>query len=141
MWSPLRVRGMSTDADDGGADQPMTVEMEVADGRTVITVSGQRDAAAVVRSASGERVYLPPEDFDEEPDPDARLQSPYRGAADSRDDNPYQPAREGPYQSSRQSDSPYDGAPDPTPTEGVESTPEGFRIVHPEPATDVRVLR
>ena len=102
-------------------------DVEITEGETLITMVGDRDAAVVVRSASGERIYLPPEDFD-------------RPAAQ---DSPYQSVRESdsPYQSVRESDSPYQSARTAMPREGLSSTPNGFKIRHPEPVTDLRLLR
>lgn len=120
---------------DGSSEADGAVEMdvEIANGETRITVSGDRDAAVVVRSESGERIYLPPEDFDRPVE--GRGQSPYDGAQ-----SPYEgpggrggdAARHGgtPYTPSRTMESP-----------GMESTPNGFRILHPEPVTDLRLLR
>jgi hypothetical protein len=107
--------------------ESVEVDVEIADGETVITVAGDRDAAVVVQSASGERIYLPPEDFD-------------RPAGQ---DSPYQSVRQSdsPYQSVRDNDSPYQSARAPMPREGLVSTPDGFRIRHPEPVTDFRLLR
>lgn len=102
----------------------MSVDVDVSDGRTTIEVSGGREVAVIVRSASGERIYLPPEAADDE----GGEQSPYRPAGDS----------------------PYDGAPDDSPygaarqqpaTLGLTETAGGFRILHPEPVTDCRLLR
>jgi hypothetical protein len=116
--------------------EAVSVDIDIQDGRTTITVSGDRDAAVVVRSASGERIYLPPEDFERPP----RDGSAY-GAADSpyqSADSPYQSA-DSPYQSA-DSDSPYQTA-GPKRSPGLEPTAEGFRIVHPEAVTDFRILR
>ena len=126
--------------------------MLVADGKTEITITGTQAAAVVVRSESGERIYLPPEDFDVDADSDspyqsARSDSPYQSVdSDSpyqsaRDDSPYQSARsDSPYQSARD-DSPYQSARQQFPEEGLRSTRDGYAIRHPEPVTDVRVLR
>lgn len=105
----------------------MNVDVEITDERTVVTVSGDRDAAVVVRSASGEQIYLPPEDFDRPAG--ERRQTPY--------DSPYQSAT--PYDSPY--DSPYQSGRQGGPTVGVEPTADGFRVVHPEPVTDFRLLR
>lgn len=103
----------------------MSVDVDIADGRTTITVTGDQDAAVVVRSRSGERVYLPPEE-----------------ATTPDEDSPYRPAGSG--------DSPYEGIPDDSPYSsarevqapvGLTATANGFRIVHPEPVTDFRILR
>jgi len=114
---------MSAGVSTGGS--PVSVEVDIADGRTTITVSGDQDAAVVVRSRSGERVYLPPEE-----------------AMQPDEDSPYRPAGSG--------DSPYEGVPDDSPyasardvqaSVGLTATANGFRIVHPEPVTDFRILR
>ncbi|MFC7096266.1 DUF7510 family protein [Halobaculum marinum] len=139
----------ATDADDApDEDRPVSVEIDIADGRTVITVTGDRDAAVVVESASGERIYLPPEDFRRPPDSAGRqdaygtgpstADSPYQSVSDS----PYQSVTsDSPYQSPGESDSPYQrGGPAPDRV-GLEPTADGFRIVHPEPVTDFRLLR
>jgi len=135
-------------------ERPVSVEMEIADGRTTITVTGDRSVAIVVRSASGERIYLPPEGFDEDLafDGDAAGSSAYQ-PSDSpyqSSDSPYQASdstqqsADSPYQSSdspyQTSDSPYQ-SPGATQTPGLETTASGFRIVHPEPVTDFRILR
>lgn len=122
-------------------DVEFTVSIE--NGETLLDLEGDRDAAVIVRSASGERIYLPPKGFDRPRDDD----SPYQSA---RDDSPYQSAREdSPYQGVRD-DSPYQSAPDDspyqsarqrTPRVGMVQTANGFRIRHPEPATEVRLLR
>lgn len=148
--------GNGEDAEDGrretdGNDRPVSVDVEIADGRTVIVVTGDRDAAVVVESASGERIYLPPEDFDRPPESegDARQDaygtgprpsdSPYQSAAS---DSPYQSATsDSPYQSPGESDSPYQRGGPASERVGLEPTADGFRIVHPEPVTDFRLLR
>jgi len=141
------------DGNDGDADggaRPVSVDIDIADGRTTIVVAGDRDAAVVVRSAAGERIYLPPEDFDRPPASetaggDARgtgsspSDSPYQSASGS--DSPYRSvAGDSPYQSAGGSDGPHrrGGAREHV---GLEPTADGFRIVHPEPADDVRILR
>ncbi|PSQ08026.1 hypothetical protein BRC97_01190 [Halobacteriales archaeon QS_6_71_20] len=125
------------DADrTGTAARPVSVDIDIADGRTTIAVSGDRDAAVVVRSAAGERIYLPPEDFDRPPASD----SPYQPAGDA--DSPYQSAAgDSPYQSADGSDSPYRRGGGAREHVGLEPTADGFQIVHPEPADDVRILR
>lgn len=149
----------------GGAsdDDRVSFSMTIEDGETVITMDGDRDTAVVVRSESGERIYLPPEDFDraavgdrDGSDTSAATDSPYTGLGT---DSPYQSApTDSPYQGA-ESDSPYRGAGSDSPYQGAESdssyqaagettrseglsaTADGYRIRHPEPATDVRVLR
>ena len=121
---------------DADAANDETFTMTVRDDETELVVEGTRDAAVVVRSASGEQIYLPPENFNRSRSDD----SPYQSA---RDDSPYQSARsDSPYQSARD-DSPYQSARGGGSGRRVGMTPtaDGFRIVHPEPATDVRVLR
>jgi len=128
--------------------------MTIEGGETILTMRGDRDTAVVVRSDSGERIYLPPEDFDR--DAPRSDDSPYRSAAaDSpydglRTDSSYQPAAtDSPYQSGEsdspyqgaESDSPYQAAGETTQSEGLSPTADGYRIRHPEPVTDVRVLR
>ncbi|SDM74718.1 hypothetical protein SAMN04487949_2477 [Halogranum gelatinilyticum] len=106
-------------------------DVRVADGKTEIAISGTQEAAVVVRSESGERVYLPPEGFDA----DADLDSPYQAA---RSDSPYQ---------SVDSDSPYQSARDDSPYQsirrgpGVTKTADGFTIVHGEEVTEYSVYR
>ncbi|RLM57676.1 hypothetical protein DVK02_07355 [Halobellus sp. Atlit-31R] len=123
------------DGGDREADERVTFAVNVEDGETVITMRGDRDTAVIVRSASGERIYLPPEDF--ERDAARRDGSPYQSAAE---DSPYRGARESPYRGIR-GDSPYQAARQSLPSEGLVPTADGYRIRHPEPATDVRVLR
>lgn len=145
----------STDASETAStadpeEREVSIEIEIADGRTVILVTGDRDAAVVVESASGERIYLPPEDFERPPESeDAARQDAY-GTGPRPSDSPYQSVQsDSPYQSvsadspyqSPDSDSPYQrtgGVPDHV---GLEPTADGFRIVHPEPVTDFRLLR
>jgi hypothetical protein len=128
------------------ADQDVEFTVEIIEGETLIEMTGDRDTAVIVRSESGERIYLPPEDFQRPPQ---TSDSPYqtaRGDSDSpyqtaRDDSPYQSARsDSPYQSARD-DSPYQSARQQFPEEGLRSTRDGYTIRHPEPVTDVRVLR
>lgn len=123
-------------------DEDVEFTVTIADGETLLELTGDRDAAVVVRSASGERVYLPPEGFDrprrdDSPYQSARDDSPYQSA---RDDSSYQSADDSPYQSARD-DSPYQSARQRTPKVGMVPTANGFRIRHPEPVTDVRLLR
>ncbi|MFC6973446.1 hypothetical protein ACFQL1_19930 [Halomicroarcula sp. GCM10025709] len=142
-----------SDSEDasGGRSIPISIDVDIDDGRTVITATGDRDAAVVVESRSGERIYLPPEDFERPPDSAAdtpHADSPYQSvesdspyqSADS--DSPYQPAEsDSPYQSADNSDSPYQSGGDVSERAGLSPTGDGFRIVHPEPVTDLRVLR
>lgn len=99
-------------------------DVEVREDRTLITITGQRDGAVIVRSEGGERIYLPPE---------------HALGGESRDDGVYQRAND---------DSVYQAATDDSVYQRADagrgrrtSTPEGIRIVHPEPTTDVRFLR
>jgi hypothetical protein len=108
-------------------DTGVSVSVDIEDGRTVIEVSGDPDAAVVVRSESGERIYLPPEESAVERD------SSYATAYDAADSD----AADSPYQSA---DSPYQSAGG-RQTPGIEPTADGFRIVHPEEVTDFRLLR
>ncbi|MDQ2054045.1 MULTISPECIES: hypothetical protein [Halobellus] len=123
------------DSGSSGADEQVNFAVNIEGGETVITMRGDRDTAVVVRSASGERIYLPPEDF--ERDAVRRDGSPYQSA---QDDSPYRGTRDSPYQGI-QSDSPYQAARQSLPSEGLVPTAEGYRIRHPEPVTDVRLLR
>jgi hypothetical protein len=103
-------------------DTPVSFDMEIGDGRTEITVTGDRDTAVIVRSESGETIYLPPEDFDRD--------AQHGGAYDS----PYEPR-------SGAQESPYSTHPDASSVTGMEPTASGYLIVHPEPITDIRFLR
>ncbi|WEL16738.1 MULTISPECIES: hypothetical protein [unclassified Halorhabdus] len=118
---------MGSGASSGGstAETPVSVTTEIEDGRTIVTVSGARNVIVVVNSASGERVYLPPGETN-----DAGESSPYRPTDSS--DSPYEGIAD---------DSPYGSRPQPDATLGVNPTANGFRLVHPEPADDVRFLR
>lgn len=116
---------------------PVSFDVTINDGQTTITISGDRDAAVVVRSAAGERIYLPPEDF--ERPPESASSSPY----DSPYSSPYSSPYDSPYEgTSSPYDSPYESSREQQqPTTGMEPTANGFRIVHPEPVTDLRLLR
>jgi len=121
--------------DEGG----VSVTAEIGDDRTEIVVERTRDTAVVVRSASGERVYLPPAKTTSESDPESTGQddSPYEGVPN---DSPYSGfSSESPYEGVPD-DSPYESSATPETTYGVVPTEDGFRIVHPEPAEDVRFL-
>lgn len=147
----------STDASDTAStaarddDREVSIEIEITDGQTVIVVTGDRDAAVVVESASGERIYLPPEDFERPPESDEDARQDAYGTGPRPSDSPYQSVRsdspyqsvdtDSPYQSPSESDSPYQRGGDVTDRAGLEPTADGFRIVHPEPAIDVRILR
>ncbi|CCQ33046.1 hypothetical protein HLRTI_001069 [Halorhabdus tiamatea SARL4B] len=158
-----------------GGDAPdVRVTTTIETDRTVVVVEGTHDAAVVVNSASGERVYLPPETatgeadvgskaHDDSPYAGIPTESPYEGITT---DNPYEGiATESPY-AGMATDSPYEGISTDSPYEGMATdspydglsdddngttrrseaygivpTDDGFRLVHPEPATDVRFLR
>lgn len=109
------------------------VDTTVEDGRTIVEVDGTREAAVVVRTDGEERIYLPPEEFEE----------PIGG------DSPYQSARASPYQRSDQV-SPYDGLSEDSPyqsarttprTEGTHPTEDGFRVVHSGEVSEFTVFR
>ncbi|MEF8851713.1 MAG: hypothetical protein V5A44_07080 [Haloarculaceae archaeon] len=112
------------------ADEQVSVDIDIEEGRTLVTVTGEREAAVVVYSESGERIYLPPEEHGED-------DSSYRPADQTsygtgEDSDPYAGIREeGPYDSGRRV----------TPSIGMNPTSGGFRILHPEPVTDLRLLR
>jgi len=115
---------------EGDDETPVSVEIDVEDGRTLVSVSGQRRAAVVVESESGERIYLPPEDPGEDDSSYRPADQSSYGSGDEND--PYAGIREeGPYDSGRRV----------TPSVGMNPTASGFRIFHPEPVTDVRLLR
>ncbi|MFD1569830.1 DUF7510 family protein [Halorubrum laminariae] len=97
------------------------IDTRVTDGRTVIDVAGTRDVAVVVRSTGGERIYLPPEGFDE-PVSESPYTSPYQGGSGIEGE-----------------ESPYGGTSGST--RGVVETADGFRITHPEPVTEFDVFR
>jgi hypothetical protein len=111
------------DQPGNGTDDRVEFDMEITDDRTEIVVSGDRDTAVVVRSRSGEKVYLPPEDFERSPE---NRQTAY--------DSPYRPR-------SGAEESPYRTRPDATSVTGMQPTATGYIVAHPEPVTDVRFLR
>jgi hypothetical protein len=119
-----------TDASTG--EQPVSFSMEIRDGRTEIRVSGDRDTSVVVQSESGEKIYLPPEDFDRPPGDGTAYESPH--GSGTAYESPYQPG-------SGSQESPYDTGPDADSVVGLEPTADGYLVVHPEPVTDVRFLR
>lgn len=124
--------GVPDDAED------VSVDVDIGGERTVITVAGTRDAAVVVSSGAGEEVYLPPENFDgaSEPDqPDSPYDSPYEGSPPA--DSPYESAEGG----SRPEVTEGEGRGASSEPIGLEPTGDGFRILHPEPVTDVRFIR
>ena len=108
----------------------VSIDVDIEDGRTLVVVTGEREAAVVVYSESGERIYLPPEDHVE-------------------DDSSYRPADQTSYGSDEGGDpyagireeGPYDSGRRVTPSMGMNPTPNGFRILHPEPVHDIRLLR
>ena len=99
----------------------LDINARLTDERTVIEVTGTRDVAVVVRSAGGERIYLPPESFDE-PVSKSPYSSPYQGGSGIDGE-----------------ESPYGG--ETGSTRGVIDTADGFRISHPETATEFDVYR
>jgi len=111
------------ETDGAGAERPVSFKMDIRNGRTEIRVSGDRDTSVIVESASGEKIYLPPEDFEREPETG---QTTY--------DSPY-------HSGSGAQDSPYQTHPDAESVTGLEPTADGYLIIHPEPVTDVRFLR
>lgn len=162
---------MTPPRSDSAGDDSVSFSVTIESGETVITMRGDRDTAVVVRSDAGERIYLPPEDFDrgapgstagsgetpvdspydgvrtDSPYQSAPTDSPYQGAGTDSpsqaggSDSPYQGVgSDSPYQGAG-SDSPYQAAGETTQSEGLSPTAEGYRIRHPEPVTDVRVLR
>jgi hypothetical protein len=116
---------MSERSDLGGGSGTVSMDVDVEDERTLINVSGQRNAAVIVEGESGERIYLPPEETEHDEE------DPYRpkGGADD------------PYEGIRETDSPYDPVRRSDPSIGMNERPNGFQILHPEPVTDVRLLR
>ncbi len=136
-----------------GVEPDAAVETTVTADRTVVEYRGTGDVAVVVRSAAGERVYLPLVDEADDGERDAESQpSPYGG--DDPGASPYggDTASEGggargvydglgddatPYGGSETSPYGAGGGLEP----GIQPTADGVRVVHPEPATDVRVLR
>ncbi|QCC49877.1 DUF7510 family protein [Halapricum salinum] len=117
---------MSTETEAG-------FEARIRNGRTILTITGERNVAVIVQSRSGERIYLPPEDVVGQDKSDLS-------------NGPYQPGLSGQDSDDEEVDS----------TSGRTETPydrsgglgmgrsgrlSGSRIVHHEPATDVRLLR
>jgi len=101
-------------------DTEVDVDARITEDRTVIDVTGTRDVAVVVRSDGGERIYLPPEGFDD-PVGGSPYTSPYQGAGAGGEESPYGGAT---------------GS-----TRGVMETADGFRVTHPEPVTEFDVFR
>lgn len=114
----------STDESEADDAETVTFDMDITDSQTVIRVTGDRDTSVIVESASGEMIYLPPEDFDRPPE--SGRQTAY--------DSPYQ-SRSG------ADDSPYQAHPDASLETGLQPTADGYRIVHPEPVMDLRFIR
>ncbi|QSG08672.1 DUF7510 family protein [Halapricum desulfuricans] len=142
-----------TNTDDG-----MAFDVEVRDDRTILTIEGVRDAAVIVRSPKGERIYLPPEDFDAEPTVTTPYStSPYSTADESTIPTTTRAGQTASSTADRRRDdtgdpetaddvpSPYskttDDAPADNPEYGRTRISQGIRIVHPDPVTDVRVVR
>ena len=122
-----------TNPDD---DPTMAFEAEVRADRTVLTIGGVRDAAVIVRSEEGERIYLPPEEFDAEPTTISPYStSPYSATSGAEDDAEADDDMPSPYSKTT------DDAPTDDPEYGRTRTPQGIRIVHPVPVTDVRIVR
>jgi hypothetical protein len=99
----------------------LTFEMRTVEGRTILDFEGRRSVAVVVQSDDAEEIYLP------------HARSGGGGGPPSS----YQPADEddntGPPSS-------YQPAPAADAATGRSATSGGFRIVHPDPVTDVRVI-
>lgn len=112
--------------------EPVQFDVDYREDRAIITITGQRDGAVVLNTESGERIYLPPEDFvkrgaEEE---EGFIDGPYQ-PAETHEDSAYQRADE---------DSAYQPGDD-VQSSGRKSLPNGIRIIHPEPVDDVRFLR
>jgi len=145
--------------------QAVAFDVDVAEDHSIIQVTGTRDAAVVVATQTGESIYLPPEDFRDDLDEDGG--GPGQSSYQSRGESPYEGIdNAGPYDGVAPSNSPYEasgggtaatgdaegaraggagggttGGSGPAATLGVQSTDDGFRIHHPAPVTDVRLLR
>jgi len=136
----------------------MAFNAEVKADRTILTIEAVRDAAVIVRSEDSERIYLPPEEFDTEPTTTSPYStSPYSTAGESTiptttrtsqtasdttdgaEDDVSDPetADDVPSPYSKTTDDP----PADDPEYGRTKTPQGIRIVHPDPVTDVRIVR
>lgn len=144
-----------TNPDD---DPRMAFDAEVRADRTILTIEGVRDAAVIVRSEGGERIYLPPEEFDTEPTVTSPYStSPYSTAGESTIPTTTRAGQTAASTTDKSRDntgdpetaddvpSPYskttDDAPADDPEYGRTRVPQGIRIVHPDPVTDVRVVR
>ncbi|MEF8820422.1 MAG: hypothetical protein V5A31_13765 [Haloferacaceae archaeon] len=127
-------------------DTDAHVDTTVTADRTVVEYSGNDAAAVVVRSVAGERIYLPlVEEAEEESEEQATPysgedpgESPYSGAGTAGDGTSGGDETT-PYSGGSPGTSPYGGDEGPEP--GIHATADGFRVVHPSPAKDVRVLR
>ena len=128
-------------------DADAHVETTVTAEQTVVEYDGSDAAAVVVRSVSGERIYLPLVEEDED-DGEEQItpysgenpgESPYSGAGTEGDTTSGGGDTTTPYSGGSPGTTPYGGDEGPEP--GIHATADGFRVVHPEPATDVRVLR
>ncbi|MFW6017643.1 MAG: DUF7510 family protein [Halapricum sp.] len=131
-------------AADDATDDTMTFDVEVRDDRTILTIEGVRDAAVIVRSQENERIYLPPETFDASPSVTSPYStSPYSAATDEDASEGTSTGDEAKSDDSIQT--PYSRTDDEATageiTYGRSVVSQGIRIVHPEPATDVRVVR
>ena len=142
-----------------------TADIEYDEDQTIITIEGRRDVAVIVRDDEHERIYLPPEDFDEPRHEAAPFgatpysPTPYQAAMRDADESsmgatPYSPglteqSEVTPYSPDDDPEvTPYspqgttsDESEDETDGQGTPVAPaNGILIVHPERATDVRIL-
>ncbi|QSG14817.1 DUF7510 family protein [Halapricum desulfuricans] len=125
-----------SESDSTDDDPRMAFDVEVRADRTILTIEAVRDAAVIVRSEAGERIYLPPEEFDTESKTTSPYStSPYSATSETEDDADADDDMPSPY-SKTTDDAPADG-----PEYGRTRTPQGIRIVHPDPVTDVRIVR
>jgi len=122
----------------------LSITTDIGDDRTSVTVSGSRRVAVVVESDSGERIYLPPDRPDGPATDEGTSDSSYDGFSTK---SPYS-GMDNTDRDGVRADSPYEGMSEQTPygsratdQVGVTPTESGFRVIHPEPATDLRVLR
>ena len=119
LLSGYRVRMEALEED------AISVDTQIEEGRTEISVSGTQEMAIIVESASGEQIYLPPEENSTVPEegpyqPTGGGQDPYEGISD-----------ESPYDHRRQQEMPV----------GMQPTKNGFRIIHTEPVTSMSFIR
>ena len=82
-WIAVDVFGMTPPPSEPAGDDSVSFSVTIENGETVITMRGDRDTAVIVRSDAGERIYLPPEDFDR----DARANAAGSGVTPA--DSPY----------------------------------------------------